>query len=116
MEQTTNSGDMQKAGTGFMPMPTEAMKHLHQRGYDKNLVLKFDHFEIDSGQEKIYPNEFTVDEAVRFENASDPDDQSILYAISSGSHNIKGLYLESYGLYHEDVSRAMMEKLKHHIL
>lgn len=106
--------DMQEAGTGFMVMPTEAMKALEKKGYVKNLVLKFDHFEVDSGHEKIYPDEFEVDQVVRFENTSDPDDQSILYAISSDPHGLKGLYLESYGLYTEDLSRSMIEKLKAH--
>jgi hypothetical protein len=104
--------DMQKAGTGFMLMPTEAMRHLEKKGYGKNLVLKFDHFEVDSGHEKIYPQEFEIDEVVRFENASDPDDQSILYAISSAKHGLKGLYLESYGLYQEDIAQEMVRKLK----
>lgn len=104
--------DIQKAGTGFMLQPIEAMRELESKGYDKNLVLKNDHFEIDSGHEKIYPNEFEVDEMVRFENTSDPNDQSILYAISSENHGIKGLFLESFGVYNEDISRSMIEKLK----
>lgn len=111
-QHSTNSKDIQRAGTGFMQEPSEAIQQLEARGYDKNLVLKDDHFEIDSGKEKIYPAEFDVDEVVRFENASDPDDQSILYAISSPSHGVKGLYLESYGLYNEDISKEMIEKLR----
>jgi hypothetical protein len=106
--------DIQKAGTGFMLQPIEAMRELESKGYDKNLVLKFDHFEIDSGHEKIYPDEFEIDEFVRFENTSDPNDQSILYAISSPKHGIKGLFLESYGIYTEEVSRSMIEKFKNH--
>jgi hypothetical protein len=51
---------------------------------------------------------------VRFENTSDPNDQSILYAISSPKHGIKGLFLESYGIYTEEVSRSMIEKFKNH--
>lgn len=106
------SKDIQKAGTGFMLQPIEAMQELESKGYDKNLVLKFDHFEIDSGDIKIYPKDFEIDEVVRFENTSDPNDQSILYAISSASHDLKGIFLESYGLYTEEVSRSMIEKFK----
>jgi hypothetical protein len=110
-----NPKDIQKAGTGFMLMPSEAMEELEKKGYTKNLTLKVDHFEVDSGHEKIYPDEFEIDDFVRFENASDPDDQSILYAISSARHNLKGLFLESYGLYTEETSRSMIEKFRNHL-
>ena len=98
-----------------MQMPTEVMQDFEKKGYTKNLTLKVDHFEVDSGKEKIYPDEFEIDDFVRFENASDPDDQSILYAISSPRHNLKGLFLESYGLYTEETSRSMIEKFRHHL-
>lgn len=104
--------DIQKAGTGFMLQPIEAMAEWEDRGYDKNLVLKEDHFEIDNGEVKIYPDEFEVDAVVRFENTSDPEDQSILYAISSDKHGVKGLFIESFGVYNEDISDVITEKLK----
>lgn len=110
-----NPKDIQKAGTGFMQMPAEVMRELEKKGYTKNLSLKFDHFEVDSGHEKIYPDEFEIDEFVRFENTSDPDDQSILYAISSARYGLKGLFLESYGIYTEETSRSMIEKFRHHL-
>ena len=106
--------DIQNAGTGFMQQPSEAISYFEKKGYNKNLVPRFDHFEVDSGKEKLFPGEFEVDDMVRFENTSDPDDQSILYAITSASHGIKGLFLESYGIYTEELSRSMVEKLKEH--
>lgn len=108
-----NTQDTLRAGTGFMLQPLEALKEFERDGYDKNLVARYDHFELDSGAERAGPEDFEVDEIVRFENTSDPDDQSILYAISS-RHGWKGLYLESYGLYHEDFSTEMLEKLSRH--
>ena len=95
-----------------MLQPIEAMAEWEERGYTENLVLKGDHFEINDGEISIYPEEFEVDAIVRFENTSDPDDQSILYAISSSKHGIKGLFLESFGLYNEDISSVITEKLK----
>lgn len=109
-----NTNDTLRAGTGFMLQPIEAIEDLQKDGYDQNLVARFDHFELRSGADKAYPNEFEVDEVVRFENTSDPSDQSILYAISSPSHGWKGIYLESYGLYHDDLSTEMIEKLGRH--
>lgn len=108
-----NTHDTLRAGTGFMLQPLEALGEFERDGYDKNIVARFDHFEVDSGAERAYPADFQVDEIVRFENTSDPDDQSILYAISS-RQGWKGLYLESYGLYHEEFSTEMIDKLGRH--
>jgi hypothetical protein len=106
-----NTNDTLRAGTGFMLQPSEAIAELTREGYDRNIVARYDHFELDSGRETLFPLDFEVDEILRFENTSDPDDQSILYAISSPSHRLKGLYLESYGVYHEDFSKDMIRRL-----
>ncbi len=42
------------------------------------------------------PAEMTIDEIVRFEGMSDPDDQAILYALGDGSRAL-GLYASAYG-------------------
>lgn len=110
-----NANDLQRAGTGFMLSPLEALSHFKNLGYDQNLVPCFDHFEVHSGEERLFPHEFTVDELLRFENTSDPDDQAILYAISSPAHHLKGVFMESYGLYHEDLSASMLRRLKAHL-
>lgn len=106
--------DMMKAGTGFMMTLTEGVKKMQLRGYTANFSAKYDHLEAEMGKIKLYPQEFTIDKMIRFENASDPDDQSILYAISSASKNVKGLYIESYGTYHDELSSKMLEKMKDH--
>lgn len=109
------ASDILRAGTGFMLMPTEAIKVLAKLGYDKNLVACFDHFELDDGHGSLFPKDFLVDEIIRFENSSDPDDQSVLYAISTMDRKTKGIYLESYGLYHEEFSRGMIRRLGEHL-
>ncbi|RYZ81917.1 MAG: phosphoribosylpyrophosphate synthetase [Proteobacteria bacterium] len=102
-----------KAGTGFMLQLSEATRHLADKeGYTANLSAKEDHFECNMGEFKLYPKDFTVDRILRFENSSDPDDNSILYAISDATQNIKGLYIESYGPQQDPLSREMIEKLK----
>ena len=103
-----------KAGTGFMNSLSEALRALQAKGYVANLVPRYDRLECNSGEVVLHPHEFKIDEMVRFENTSDPDDQAILYAISSESKRVKGVYVESYGLYHDDLSRSMIERLKRH--
>lgn len=89
----------------------ECIVTLENEGYVENLTANFDHFSCRVGEIEIYPKDFQVDKVVRFENASDPGDQSILYAISSSEKGIKGLFVESYGLYHENLSPGLLEKL-----
>ncbi len=90
----------------------DAIRTLEKRGYTENLVPKFDHLTCQNGQIALYPKEFFIDEILRFEVASDPDDNSILYAITCRDKNIKGIYVESYGVYHEELSEAMLERIK----
>lgn len=104
------SKEILKAGTGDMLGLTDVIHHFEHQGYTENLVPVFDHFT--SGEIEIYPSDFTIDEMYRFENTSDPDDQSILYAISLPNFSLKGIYIESYGLYHDELSTEMLERIK----
>lgn len=108
--------DMLKAGTGFMVPVNEDILQLEKQGYSENLIPRFDHLECDSGSIKLYPDEFAVDEIIRFENSSDPDDQSIVYAISSAKGGVKGIYTESYGAYHDELSDEMLQHFKEEVL
>lgn len=58
------------------------------------------------------PDDFEIDAVYRFEGDSNPDDESILYAISSLNHNVKGLLVDAYGIYSEGMSAALVEKLQ----
>ncbi len=104
--------DQMKAGTGFMICLSDTITVLQKRGYTENLVPEFDHLTCRSGEFVLYPKDFFIDEIFRFENSSDPSDQSILYAITCEKYNIRGLYIESYGVYHDELSAAMLERIK----
>jgi hypothetical protein len=108
-EKTAQS--INQAGTGMMITLSETIRKLQLKGYKENIIPKFDHLECRSGEIKLDIKDFVVDEIVRFENTSDPDDQAILYAITAPKYNLKGIYSESYGLYHDNLS----EEMKHHL-
>ncbi len=101
-----------QAGTGFMMCLSDAIRHLNALGYTENLGAAFDHLCGQSGAIKLYPHEIVIDEIFRFENSSDPDDQAILYAISAPDRGIKGLYVDSYGVYHDELSNMLLARIK----
>ncbi len=114
MEAEVNSIDVLEAGTGFMQSMSEVIHLLDKKGYRENFSAKIDHFECRSGTFRIYPKDIVIDSLFRFENTSDPDDQSILYAISAPSVGLKGVYVESYGVNQDEMSKEMIERLKNH--
>jgi hypothetical protein len=107
--------DILEAGTGFMMSLYQMVTQLEKMGYTENLGAKDDHFEARSGAIKLYPKDFVVDKVLRFENTSDPDDQAIIYAISSPEQGIKGVYVDSYGIYQESISPELLRALRQEI-
>lgn len=118
IDTNTQDQDILEAGTGFMLSLYQMVTQLEHKGYSENLGARGDHFEARSGAIKIYPKDFVVDKMLRFENTSDPDDQAIIYAISAPNLGIKGVYVDSYGIYQDnnlspELLRALREDLKH---
>ena len=90
---------------------SEAISDLQQRGYTHDFNLQAECLECASLKIEIEPEDFKVDETYRFEGMSSTDDNCILYAISS-KNKIKGLLVDAYGVYAENISEAMRKKLR----
>lgn len=90
----------------------DGINELKKQGYIEDFNLKQNCIECRNGQYKFFHNEFEIDKFFRFEGDSSPDDSSILYAISSDKYNLKGILVNSYGIYSEDITDEMLEKLK----
>ena len=91
----------------------EAINGLRERGYTEDLNLKSHCLECASADLQLHPEHFTVDEYHRFEGASNPDDNSIVYAISS-TDGLKGILIDAYGMYSESLTDEMAKKLRVH--
>ncbi|WP_282631005.1 phosphoribosylpyrophosphate synthetase [Empedobacter sedimenti] len=89
----------------------DVLNTLKKKGYTEDFNLKQNCIECRNGEYRIFHNEFEVDEYFRFDNDSDPADQSILYAISSEKYNLKGVLINSYGIYSEEITDEMLDKL-----
>ena len=90
---------------------SETMNELRKEGYVEDFNLQQNCLECRNGQFKVFADEFKIDKFFRFEGESNPSDQSILYAISSNTHDLKGLLVNAYGIYSEPVTDEMLEKL-----
>ena len=93
---------------------TEGINALRKQGYTEDFNLNHNSLEVLTRGHEVYHDEFKVDKFFRFEDNTDPDDQSILYAISSEKYSLKGILVNSYGIYSESFSNEMMNKLKAH--
>ncbi len=58
------------------------------------------------------PEAFQIDKVYRFEGASDPDYQSILYAISSVKYNLRGTLVNGYGISSDEVFSKLVDQLQ----
>ena len=90
---------------------TETLAELRKQGYTEDFNLQQNCLECRNGEFKVFANEFKVDNYYRFEGPSDPGDQSIVYAISSDVHDIKGVLVNAYGIYSEPITDKMLKRL-----
>src|SRR5688572_4742577 len=89
---------------------SEAINDLKKRGYKEDFNLKPTCIECAPLSLQLHPEDFVVDEFHRFEGMSNPDDNSIVFAISS-KDGIKGTLVDAYGMYSENLTAPMIEKL-----
>lgn len=90
---------------------TEAIAGLRKAGYVHDFNLKSHCLHCVPSQLELHPEDFQVDSYYRFEGMSNPDDNSILYAIS-GKDGLKGILVDAYGAYSEGLSSEMVDKLR----
>lgn len=89
----------------------DALVDLKNRGYEADFETHEVCLYCGDLDLRLYPEEFHVDETYRFEGDSSPDDNSVLYAISS-STGLKGTLVDGYGAYSDNLSFDMAKKLQ----
>ncbi len=93
---------------------SEAINDLAKRGYTFNFNIKNDCIECAENSLQLHPDEFEIDEIHRFQEMSDVDNESILYAISSTQNRVKGLLVNAYGIYSDTATTDLVAKLSQH--
>lgn len=91
---------------------SEAINDLAKRGYTENFNIESDCIICAENRIRLRPDEFEIDEVYRFQEMSDLDNESILYAISSPANNIKGLLVNAYGTYSDTSTTELVRKLE----
>jgi len=91
---------------------SETINVLKKQGYILDFNMRRDRLICHQTQTILSPDDFEIDKVYRFEGESNPDDESILYAISSPKYSMKGLLVNGYGVSSDDVSDELIAKLK----
>ena len=93
----------------YMTM-TEALKGLRNRGFTTNFAFLHHAFcAVESGK-TFKPEELTIREHHRFEGISDPDDESVVYAVETHD-GLRGTIVDAYGIYANSELEAFLEKV-----
>jgi len=93
---------------------SETINGLAKLGYTHDFNIKGECIVCDSTNLTLSTDDFQIDKVYRFEGDSDPEYQSILYAISSEKYGTKGTLVNGYGISSDAASSKLVEKLKTH--
>lgn len=91
--------------TGYPDTLTQVINRLKSQGYTEDLNRH------DNNALWSDPNAYRVDAVYRFEGPTNPDDESILYALSSDQYQVKGILVNGYGPSADPRTAALEQKL-----
>lgn len=90
---------------------SEAISDYQEKGYTTDFNLTENQLESKPFKQMWKAEELTVIKFYRFEGASNPSDNSILYVIETNDGK-KGLLVDSYGAQRSAISLELIQKLK----
>lgn len=90
----------------------EAIESLKKQGYSKDFNIKENLLLSSDGKHQLIHHDFVIDKSFRFDVNEDPSDQAVLYAISSIDREVRGILVNGYGIYSEDFTNEILDKLK----
>lgn len=95
---------------------SETISGLKKEGYTLDFNIRANYLDCHQNDTTLSTDDFEIDKVYRFEGESNPDDQSILYAISSLKFGVKGLLVNGYGISSNSATNKLIEKLETHSL
>jgi hypothetical protein len=95
---------------------SETINGLKEEGYTLDFNIRESCLVCLQNNTSLSTDDFAIDKVYRFEGESNPDDESILYAISSSNSGVKGLLVNGYGISSDNISDVLIAKFKTHSL
>lgn len=90
----------------------QAIEGLKEYGYVEDFNLKNSVLFCSTKNIELGIDDFVIDKLYRFDGATNPADESVLYAISSEKFNLKGTLVDAYGTYSDSLTQEMIQKLR----
>lgn len=82
---------------------SEVLNRLKTMGYTEDFNLAV----------RLTPEDFVIDQHFRFEgNSEDPNDEAVVYAISSDKLGLKGTLVNGYGIYSNPAANELIKALQ----
>jgi hypothetical protein len=92
----------------------EAIARLERAGFRDAFRARCEGFlELDTGR-ILAPEELIVDEIVRFEGESDPDDEAVLFALRSRDDSVRGTFVSTFGPSADPIGASLIRRLDTH--
>ena len=91
---------------------SETISGLKKEGYTFDFNIQEQSADCHHSNVALSPDDFEIDKIYRFEGATNPDDQSILYAISSTKSVMKGVLVNGYGISSDGETDVLISLLK----
>lgn len=86
----------------------ETLQHLKSIGYGDDLAQYFREHE---DQVPLQPGDYNIEEVYRIDEFTDPEEQVVIYAISSADQTLKGYVSNGFGPYSDPWANKLLEKL-----
>jgi hypothetical protein len=88
----------------------DAVNALRDRGYTYDFDFSQACLHCNLISQKFQPEDLRITEYYRFEGISDPDDNTVVYAIES-KQGVKGIMIDAYGAYADEHKAAFIKNI-----
>lgn len=100
------------SGSPRMETLSEAIGRLERAGFRDSFQARDDGLFALEAQRLLAPEALVIEELVRFEGVSDPQDESVLFALRSQDDAVRGTFVATYGTQTDPASAEIMKRLE----
>jgi hypothetical protein len=89
-----------------------AIRRLERAGFSGSFRARPDGLLALEANRLYAPEDLVVEEIVRFEGDSDPEEQAVLFALSSRDGRARGTFIATYGVFADPTAAEIMRRLE----